>query len=166
MGDLSLDGIRQKIRAAFPAQVFSGVVTECACDECVEISDGMRFKSWDQIPEAFLDANPSLPLLSPEAFRAFLPAHLLRGLDPMKDNVVGEFAVYCLCPDPEPGDRDDPERGLARTLERRALMNGEQIDAIRAFLTYFAGKDASLTGEFAKLGLASVWLDSTKRTGE
>ena len=161
MGNLPPEELRQKIFDAFPPQVFYGVVTACPCEECLDISQGLRFKSWDQIPVEFLDFNCSPALLSTEAFLAFLPAYLMRGLE---NEILAEFTAYNLCPNPEP-DVPDINTGIE---VRAALMNSEQIAAIRSFLVYVL---ASLAGsrllrEFIELGLSTVWNRTAKRTRE
>ena len=160
MGHLPLEELRQKIRDAFPPQVFYGVVTTCPCEECVEISQGLRFKSWDQIPVEFLDFTCCPALLSTEAFLAFLPAYLVRGLE---HEIVAELTVYCLCPNPEP----DVPAINTQIEEQAALMNSEQIEAIRSFLVYVVASLAdSLLRDFIELGLSTVWNRPAKRTRE
>jgi hypothetical protein len=124
------DELRGQIRDAFPAETFGGAITECDCEECLDIRAGLRNKRWDEIPAAFLDFTCSPTLLEAEAYRAFLPAYMLRALDNLsEDSVVTEFTVYSLCP------HENHYKG-PWLQERVRLMNPYQIEAIRAFLLF------------------------------
>ncbi len=71
------------------------------CEECLLIRNGLQGRTWDAISSEFLQANPdSLPLLSAEAYRAFLPAWLREGLI-TPDSEVAAMLLVNLRMDPE-----------------------------------------------------------------
>src|ERR1700733_9291914 len=114
-----LDRIRDQIRGAFPSMEYHGPITSCDCDECKEIREALWHKRWDEVPTSLIDLTCSPTLLTPEAFRAFLPAYMLRALDNLMDErVVLEFTVYSLCPDPEPDNEIAREVKVTRLGER------------------------------------------------
>jgi hypothetical protein len=140
MAGQEIMALKDQIRTAFPCFPFFGPITPCHCDECTEIKEGLREKQWDEIPAAFLDFTLNPTLLAPEAFQAFLPAYLNRGLDDL-DGEVLEFTVYSLCPNintevDHPFTRTPEEDRTTWLLDRVRLMSTAQIEAIRAFLSY------------------------------
>lgn len=148
-----VERLREQILAAFPAMQFVAPVTDCSCEECTEIIRNLQDKSWDQGEPAFIDFTCCPVLLTPEAFRAFLPAYLLRALDDLagKTNVL-EFTVYSLCPEET---RDNPRIG-----ERARLMSPTQVSAIREFLLYAARHtaEAEYLQPFVSAGLETIWM--------
>ena len=162
---MSAQQVRNQIREAFAATPFEGPITSCDCEECTDIREHLRHKRWDEISTAFLDSTCSPVLLTPEAFKAFLPAYLLRSLDDLSlHRVVVEFTVYSLCPaKPEensPKMLVGHEDGLNRLLQRARLMSPLQIQTIRAFLAFVeenAG-DAEWFRPFIEGALGEVWL--------
>lgn len=153
------DEIKDRIRAAFPAVPFDGIVTGCECDECTDIRLKLQGKQWDEISEQFIDLTCSPVLLTPEAFCAFLPSYMVRALDlaDQRDNNVVEFTVYSL----SPGDGEGPhDPGEVEWRQKRArLMNREQIEAVRWFLLFIAEKspEREWREQFVKTALAEVW---------
>jgi|HubBroStandDraft_1064217.scaffolds.fasta_scaffold53384_3 hypothetical protein len=126
--------LRNQIRQAFPPAQFYGPITPCDCEECTDIRDGLRHKRWDEISTQFLDFTCSPVLLTPEAFHAFLPAYLLRGLDDLGgDTVVREFTVYSLCPN---GSEEQSHEYQNQLLQVASFMSPLQIQAGRAFLVF------------------------------
>jgi len=144
---------------AFPAQPFTGRVTDCNCEECSSISESLRNKSWNEVPDAFVDFTCSPMLLTPAALQAFVPAYMLRSLDLLveADSVVVEFTVYSLTPAlPE----DDPlSRKSTRLRECARLMTAGQVTTIRDFLSFVLGRhrDAEWLSRFVGPALSSVW---------
>lgn len=94
---------RRKIESVFPAFPYQGAVT-CAegnpwsaeIDEDLDLSRALKGRAWPSLPADFIELHAlDLPLLTPSAFAAFLPAWLLRVLKDMNgDNVVREYVVY------------------------------------------------------------------------
>lgn len=150
-----LDQLRKQIREAFPPAIFHGSVTTCDCQECLDLRAGLNIKRWDEVPIPLLDFTCSPTLLTVEAYQAFLPAYMLRGLDDLNDErVVLEFTVYSLCP-----STIDRHPNLSTLEERAALMTPAQVEAIRSFLLFVTSHAKS--GEWFKRGvdraLDSIW---------
>jgi len=62
---------------AFPARVVAGVITPHECPECDAIRKALSEKTWADIPDEFAEEfSGSLPLLSPDAYNAYLPIWL------------------------------------------------------------------------------------------
>jgi hypothetical protein len=68
------------------------------CDECARVEHDFRGKRW---PEVDLDTlryhYDSLPLLSPEAFRYYLPSFILGAITDPESNLP-DFTLYSLLP--------------------------------------------------------------------
>jgi hypothetical protein len=101
------DELIQAIRATFPV---GGTLSPAdtishECKECQDVAATFANQTWLEIPASAIDARyDSLPLLTPAAFREFLPAFMIRGLhrgpeEPLGINEVLEFTVYSLLPD-------------------------------------------------------------------
>jgi hypothetical protein len=75
----TLQSISDDLKRAFPANTFQGTAATHDCLECDEIRRYLRGKSWPEVDELHLFEIP-LPLLTPEGYRAFLPAWLWQGL--------------------------------------------------------------------------------------
>ena len=89
----------------------------------------LRGKAWDDVPTAFIDWTCSPVLFTPEAFCAFLPAFLLRGLDdPTGTRPVADMTLYCLLRNESNGDTSVRERAI--------LMNSDQKEAVRMYIEY------------------------------
>jgi hypothetical protein len=153
---MSAQQVKDQIREAFPATRFDGPITACDCEECTHIREELRHKRWDEISTGFLDSTCSPMLLTPEAFRAFLPAYLLRALDDLSwHSVVVHFTVHSLCP-----DRSNQNGQGERLSQRARLMDSSQTEAIREFLLFVqenAG-DAEWLRPFITGALEEVWL--------
>jgi len=69
---------------AFPQRVVRGIVAPHDCEECSALRDQLTGVTWQDVPGDFVHANDgALPLLSHEAYVAFLPAWLRQAvLDP------------------------------------------------------------------------------------
>jgi hypothetical protein len=69
---------------AFPQRVVRGTVAPHECEECWGLRDQLTGVTWQDVPGTFVNANDgALPLLSHEAYVAFLPAWLRQAvLDP------------------------------------------------------------------------------------
>jgi hypothetical protein len=156
-----LDRIRDQIRGAFPSTQYHGPITACDWDECKEIREALWHKRWDEVPTSLIDLACSPTLLTPEAFRAFLPAYMLRALDNLMDErVVLEFTVYSLCPDPEPDNEIAREVKVTRLGERAKLMTPAQVEAIRSFLAFVAAtaENREWFRPIVGAALDSIWL--------
>ena len=101
--ETSPDDLSAKIRDAFPdiAPPSFPVVLH-KCDECDQVKAAFLGKRWSEISLGTLrDHYCSLPLLSPEAFRYYLPAFLLGAIKDMDhpNSSLHTFAIYSLLPD-------------------------------------------------------------------
>src|SRR5688572_5049835 len=72
-----------EIEAAFPVDPVPPVdaVTNDHCPECTEIAGRFFGKQWSQIMVSDLSGNPGPSLLTPAAFRYYLPAMMLRSME-------------------------------------------------------------------------------------
>jgi hypothetical protein len=155
-----LEILRDQIRTAFPATKYYGSITTCDCDECKEIREDLRDKRWDEVPNTFIDFNSSPVSLTPEAFQAFLPAYMLRGLDDLiGERMVLEFTVYSLCPDREPDDEIADQKKRTWLSMRRNVMTSEQLQAIRNFLTFVTAnaKDRESWRPIVDKAFETIW---------
>jgi len=131
-----IDVLRRQIRSAFPAEPFTGPVTTCKCDECTEIRNGLEGKRWTDVAPQFLDFTCSPILPGPQAFRAFVPAYMIRALDELaQQTCVLELTVYSLCPSVADAGEEPDVSSFELKPERAEIMNAEQAEAIRAFLS-------------------------------
>jgi len=132
------------IHLAFPSEPFEGVVTRgCKCDECEELQKSLRGHSWTDLTDETFEAQfGGLPLLSPEAFRSFLPAWLVRSLNHLeaRDQRIREWTLYELA---VYHDDDDEPSDLSRQTERPRLrkecLSPEQTRTVRTFLMLVEG---------------------------
>lgn len=124
--------LRHLMWAVFPPRRYDEPVTcGCECDECTGLEAKFRHKSWDEIDQETLDFEfGALPLLTSEAFWAFIPAWLMRSLDNLdvEQHKIREFTLYAIAL------YDDVE-GRAETLRLRfERLTVEQARAIERFL--------------------------------
>lgn len=133
--------LHQQIRSAFPAATFLGSVTSgCKCDECAELAQSLRHKSWDAIDDETMDLQfGSLPLLSSEAFSAFLPAWLVRSLDSLDadQQKFREWTLYALAlyHDGEYDDADDLPEKTDKLRWQYETLTPEQVRVVEQLLT-------------------------------
>lgn len=74
--------LTQALFDAFPPQVFRGNAAPHQCDECSSLSSELSEKSWPLLTYEFVEENSDvLPLLSIDAYFAFLPAWLLQAIE-------------------------------------------------------------------------------------
>lgn len=99
MPDQSTNQLSAKIKAAFPdppPAAFPIVVHQC--DECARVDADFRGKRWSKVALDTLKYHyDSLPLLSPEAFRYYLPAFMLGALADLDSNLP-DFTLGSLLP--------------------------------------------------------------------
>ncbi len=87
---------------AFPPRIVEGTVAPHDCPECLELRRGLTGMTWLDVPIAFIrEHSDVLPLLSPEAYRAFLPAWLRQGVLEAEGEVADVLLVHLAC-DPDP----------------------------------------------------------------
>jgi hypothetical protein len=89
----ALRWVARKLQDAFPYEPFQGEVAAHDCEECLMLRAELTGKSWEELSSDFLRENDDcLPLLTPAAYHAFLPAWLNFGLS----NPEGGPAVMAL----------------------------------------------------------------------
>src|SRR5205085_7140035 len=88
--------VQRELLEAFPQRVVSGVITPHECSECVAIRKMLAGKTWSEIPDTFAEEFcGSLPLLSPDAYNAYLPVWLRSAVrDP--DGQAGRCILFNL----------------------------------------------------------------------
>lgn len=131
--------LRQLIRVAFPSRPFLGAVTGgCDCDECCEIATTLNLQSWDAISDETLNVQfGALPLLSSEAFSAFLPAWLNGSLSKLDadEQKVREWTLYSLALYYEDGDEAAEIAAKTECLRLRfATLTPEQTCVVTQWL--------------------------------
>ena len=103
---IDASAVLDEIGTAFHATAKPGedLLLNRHCDECIEVSEAYRAKTWQDIQLADVIAGRETALLTPEAWRYYLPALLVwcvrepEAVDVLLDNVVYEL---------EPPDVDD-----------------------------------------------------------
>jgi hypothetical protein len=132
------------IQAAFPPTVFQGAVTPAdeeqwaeEIDDDLDLRDNLRGRTWKEVPDEIIDRQAGgLPLLTPEAFAAFLPAWLVRSLDRLDaENEVREFTVYQFCRLGRPSEPQELALLDAHTLARFDQLNTAQVTVLCEFLS-------------------------------
>jgi hypothetical protein len=158
----SIDRLKDKIRRAFPPSLFAGRITDCDCDECRDIRDGLQGKLWSGVPPSFVDFTASPVLLTPEAFRQFIPAYMMRALDDLaQETAVLEYTVYGLSPhvaDEVPEEASDRSRvEYLQSIANRMTL--EQRESVRCFLQAAATKSANAKWlrPFADEAIRRIW---------
>lgn len=139
-GMADTEQLRQQIHSAFPADTFLGSVTNgCKCGECVELARSLSRKRWDAIESETINRQfGSLPLLSSEAFSAFLPAWLMRSLDSLDadEQKFREWTLYALAlyHDDKYDDADELPVKTDRLLRLYQTLTPEQVRVVEECL--------------------------------
>ena len=82
--------------SAFPVFRVSGEIARHDCEECASIRGILKDKNWKELDSEFLrESYDALPLLTSEAFHAFVPAWLSYSLENPHDE-VSEFLLIHL----------------------------------------------------------------------
>jgi Family of unknown function (DUF6714) len=128
---------KKNIASAFAATVHPGndnlVATGAGIDpESREIADAFRDKRWQEVSSGMVrQYAEALPLLTPDAFRYFLPAYMMASIDDYPNvDVARDSVVFNLVP-PGPGS----EGWQIDFFNSRAQQfNPVEAGAIRCFL--------------------------------
>jgi hypothetical protein len=129
--DQPLSELRERVRREFPAQVYTGKITnydneldDPNRDDEKIVYDALIGKRWTEIPNDFLRAQPDGHLfLTDEAFLSFIAAWLLGSLEDVDgENPVREFLAYFFS---SPGF----------FMYRLRLLTPTQRDVVRSILT-------------------------------
>jgi hypothetical protein len=149
-------GIREQamgtIRDAFPVDVAPPLdqLQNNHCLECSEVAATFSGKPWSEVSISDLDRNLGVPLMTPAAFRYYLPALMLRcmearrELDTVPDAVVGRLA-------PRGG------RLAASDADALAGFTRQQVLAILSFLRW---SEAQEKLEWSKPGWSTEAVDA------
>jgi hypothetical protein len=139
---MTIHDLEEQIRAAFPDQRFSGMVTHgCTCEECTDLEASLRHQSWTTISDETIESNyVGLPLLSDEALVAFLPAWLTRALFDLQDSdyPVREFTLYHLALywDSKTEDASAHAKKTSQLQQLYGKMSPAQVLAVEQWLKF------------------------------
>ena len=86
--------VEARLNAVFSQRIVAGVIASHDCEECEAIRRQLGGQTWESVPATFLDENDgALPLLSKDAYVAFLPAWLRRAVRDPKGPVANMLLV-------------------------------------------------------------------------
>ena len=131
--------LRQTVEEAFPAEKYTGAITQYdpgpwteELDEEKAIFETLKDKTWLDISPDFLQAYPdAYLLLSPHAYTVFIAAWLRYSLEQMEgENKVREFLIYTCSP---PG----------HCWKILSPLSREQRATVRALMSEFANRERS-----------------------
>ncbi|MCC6806719.1 MAG: hypothetical protein IT381_04800 [Deltaproteobacteria bacterium] len=124
----NIEPLRKQLLSAFAAvpRPSNDRIALHDCTECAQVRRDYASQAPASFDREIVKVHfDSLPLLSPEAFRYFVVAHMTYALE-WPDSTVAEFVLYALAPK----EFDDFYR------ERFALFSSEQRHAVIAFLEF------------------------------
>ena len=151
--DESISELIESMRRSFPAMRYTGKVTPHDGEWLPELTedtaileddkllyDGLNGRRWTEISDQLLEAVPDgLPLLTDEAFVAFLAAWLIRSLENIHgENEIRHFVVYTFSPRP-----DMVPDMTWFIIKRIRALNREQRSTVRSILAKFAQNEHS-----------------------
>jgi hypothetical protein len=143
----------ESIRRAFPSDTYTRRVTpyddelpselredQLILDEDQDLFRALKGRKWTEVSKQFIESLPdALPLLTDEAFVAFLPAWLVCSLENIDgENEVRDFVVYNFSPRSEMV----PDTTWF-TKNRLQLLNPEQRRIVRSLLMEFTERGTS-----------------------
>jgi hypothetical protein len=140
-----LDHLRQQIESAFADVEYPGddrlVSDTSGYDlECNDVAALFKGKHWKDVSlETLLSHSGALPLLTPEAYRFYLPAYLLAGSLRYEDaDVVPYDVVSSLprAPDPELDTLFDSSHQFERRRKKMEALTPLQRQAVKSFLEF------------------------------
>lgn len=127
------NAIAQLVETAFPPEPRPPreVLFNNHCPECVEVSQAFGGRPWPDVSLQDLLAGGETALLTPAAWRYYLPAVIVWCVrEPDVVDVIGDNLVYQLEP-PEPGKTD------AWFDERKDGFTAQQEAALVAYLSWY-----------------------------
>jgi hypothetical protein len=131
-----IEALKLAIRNRFPGTptpVEEDIATH-DCRECLAIRATFAGRTWDSLRPSELEARfDSLPMLSPNAFKYYLPAYLTHSLENLSpDCLVCQFTIYAIAPD------DDAKEAefVDWWRERLSLFTAEQFEVLTRFLEH------------------------------
>ena len=121
----AMDGeaIVEKLIGVFRRTIVDGPVAPHDCPECQELRGQLTGITWLDVPPEFVRDHPDvLPLLSPEAYLAFLPAWLRQSaLEP--EGEVADMLLVNLACDPDPTGFTLEQRDAVVEVARFIVQN-------------------------------------------
>jgi hypothetical protein len=108
-------------------------------DDDLDLSRVLKGKAWPSLPADLIELHAlNLPLLTPSALAAFLPAWLLRALEENGEKVVREYVVCLFSP-------HNPEANwqIRSREERLSILTEPQRHALAEFLILVCEHEAS-----------------------
>jgi hypothetical protein len=167
--DAAAATLQKTIILAFPPTTFRGGITPAdgeawaaEIDDDLDLRDKLSNRAWNEVTAEVIGMHAAdLPLLTPEAFAAFLPAWLMHSLEDLSgDNKVRDFTVQEFC-------RHDAHPTLQEHQRiRHALLNAEQRKAVVDFLVLVSNRERDqLLRACAAEALSSFRDDSISPSG-
>ncbi|MGB7815730.1 MAG: hypothetical protein WBL28_05200 [Methylotenera sp.] len=90
----NLSHVEAELERHFPQRLVGGVITPHECEECAAIRQYLGPLTWSQVSDAFAEQfSGSLPLLSPDAYNAYLPAWVRAALHKPDGDVAGIILI-------------------------------------------------------------------------
>jgi hypothetical protein len=88
------DQLIEALKSAFPQRVVQGVITPHDCEECSALRLRLAGRSWNEIPnEVVEEFADGLPLLSPDAYNAYLPVWLRSAIENPDGDAAGMVPI-------------------------------------------------------------------------
>jgi hypothetical protein len=117
VNDLSL--VEAELRLCFPQRLVSGVIAPHECEECSALREHLAPRTWSEVTDDFTEQySGSLPLLSPDAYNAYLPAWLRAALHKPDGDVAGIILINLA---------DEPPMKHFTQAQARALIRAARI---------------------------------------
>jgi hypothetical protein len=115
----------EKLIGVFRQRMVEGPVAPHDCPECLELRTRLGGIAWLDVPAEFIREHPDiLPLLSPEAYLAFLPAWLCQGVREPEGEVAGVLLVHLGC-DRAPSEFALEQRNAVIEVARFIVRNDD-----------------------------------------
>lgn len=110
---------------SFPQRLVSGVIAPHECEECLSLREHLAHRTWSEVSDEFAEQYcGSLPLLSPDAYNAYLPAWLWTALH-RPDGIVAGIILINLADEPPMEHFTQAQvRALIRTARLLVTING------------------------------------------
>lgn len=86
--------LEQRLREVFPDRKVLGAIAQHDCGECRALRLRLENTTWSSVPGEFVKANDgALPLLTQDAYVAFLPAWMLQAAQNPSEEVAAMLLV-------------------------------------------------------------------------
>ena len=136
--------VLNQLQAAFPQRTVLGVITPHECDECAAIRSALAGRTWSEVPSSFAEEYcGSLPLLSPDAYNAYLPVWLRAAVENPDGNAAAMVPINLA---------DEPSKEGFTPMQIEALLAVVEYVATH---NVFGADEPSNVEKMAKV--QSVW---------